>query len=88
MVTITDFKPMQRADGETFFGLVVQGGVEAVKSQETERTYLTARTAVVACTFNQKVCETLIGTQLPGRVEKVGEQSEPKAIHESEWLFL
>lgn len=36
-----------------------------MKSKETQRTYLTARTAKVACTFNELTCETLIGTELP-----------------------
>lgn len=75
MVTIVDYKTYQREDGTTFNTLVVQGGIEAVQSQETGRTYLTARTARVSCTFNELTCESLKGTQLPGSVKKV--ESEP-----------
>ena len=42
MVTIVDYKGYQREDS-TEFELIIQGGVEAVRSQETGRTYLTAR---------------------------------------------
>lgn len=71
MVKIVDFKTHQTEDGEEFCALVVQGGVEAVKSKETNRTYLTARTARVSCTFNEVMCKSLIGTELPGSIKKV-----------------
>jgi hypothetical protein len=71
MVKIINYNTNQTEDGKEFCTLIVQGGIEAVKSQETERTYLTARTARVACTFNKATCESLIGTELPGSVEKV-----------------
>lgn len=71
MVTIVDFKTFEKENGENFFGLVVQGGIEVVKSQETGRTYLTARTATVPTTFNQVTCESLIGTTLEGKIKKV-----------------
>jgi len=75
MVTIVGYKTYSREDGSEFYALVVQGGVEAVKSQETGRTYLTARQAKVACTFDGNTCESLIGTTLDGKIKKV--QVEP-----------
>jgi len=71
MVTIVNYKPLNNEDGESFFGLEVQGGIEAVKSEESERTYFTARKATVACTFNEITCQTLIGEKLPGTIKKV-----------------
>lgn len=71
MVTIVDYRTLENQDEEEFQALVVQGGVEAVKSEMTGRTYLTARTATVATTFNKVTCETLIGTKLPGKINKV-----------------
>jgi hypothetical protein len=71
MVTIVDYKTYEKEDGTTFNTLVVQGGIEAVKNQETGRTYLTARTARVSCTFDELTCEALKGTQIPGSVKKV-----------------
>ena len=76
MVTIVDYKTYQKEDdGTDFHVLIVQGGLESVKSKETQRTYLTARTAKVPCTFNELTCESLIGTQLSGAIQKV--QVEP-----------
>lgn len=71
MVKIVDFKTYQSDEGKEFCTLIVQGGLEAVKSQETNKTYLTARTARMSCTFNQAVCKSLIGTDLPGTIKKV-----------------
>ena len=71
MVQITGYKVFEKENGENFFSLIVQGGVEAVVSRETGKTYLTARTARVSCTFNEVMCKSLIGTSLPGTISKV-----------------
>lgn len=71
MVTIVDYKKYQRESGEAFYALEIQGGIESVKSKETGRTYFTARTAKVSCTFNEMTCKALIGTQMPGSIKKV-----------------
>jgi hypothetical protein len=71
MVKIVDFKTYQKDDGTEFHALVVQGGIEAVKSKETERTYFTARTVNVPCTFNESTCKAMIGTDFPGSIQKV-----------------
>lgn len=71
MVTIVDYKTYQREDGTEFHALIVQGGVEAVKSKETGNTYLTAKTARVSCTFNESACDALKGTQIQGSVQKL-----------------
>lgn len=72
MVKIVDYKTHQREiDGEEFYALIVQGGLEAVKSKETGRTYLTARTARVSCAFDEETCKSLIGTELPGAIQKI-----------------
>ncbi|MBG6110980.1 hypothetical protein IWX84_001862 [Flavobacterium sp. CG_9.10] len=71
MVTIVDYKAFQKENGEEFYSLVVQGGIEAIKSKESGRTYLTARTTTMACTFNEITCKSLVGSQLPGMIQKV-----------------
>ena len=71
MVRIFNYKTYQKEDGEEFFALEVQGGIEAVKSKESGRTYLTTRTARVACTFDEETCQSLIGSTLPGKIQKV-----------------
>src|SRR5690606_40684319 len=72
MVQIVDYKTYQKEDdGSVFHALVVQGGLEVVKSKSTAKNYFTAKTARVACTFNEETCKQLIGTELPGKIQKV-----------------
>lgn len=70
MVTIQSYKSFEREDGEKFYALIVQGGLEAVKSKETGQNYFTAKTAQVSCTFDENTCKSLIGSQLPGTIKK------------------
>lgn len=71
MVTIKDYKTITKDDGEEFFALIVEGGVEPVTSQSTGRTYFTVRKAVVSTTFDEESCKAAIGTQFPGVIRKV-----------------
>ncbi|WP_038005196.1 hypothetical protein [Tenacibaculum sp. 47A_GOM-205m] len=71
MVRIVDFKTYKREDETEFCVLIVQGGIEAVKSKETGSMYLTARKARVSSTFDVETCKALIGSELEGTVKKV-----------------
>ena len=71
MVKIVDFKTYQKDDGSEFCALKVQSGVVAVKSKQTGKMYLTAKTASVSCTFDEITCESLIGSDFPGTIRKV-----------------
>lgn len=71
MVKIVDFRTIQKEDGSEFCTLKVQSGVEAVKSKETGKMYLTAKTANVPCTFSEEICKSLIGSDLPGKIVKI-----------------
>jgi hypothetical protein len=71
MVTIVNYKTFEKENGENFYCLVVQGGVEAVKSQQTGKTYFTTRNATVPTTFDEQTCFDLIGTKINGIVKKV-----------------
>ena len=71
MVKIVDFRTYQKEDGTEFCTLKVQGGIEAVKSKETGKMYLTAKVANMSCTFDEEICKSLIGTDLPGVIKKV-----------------
>jgi len=75
MVTIIGYKQRENELGENFYALVIQGGVEMVKSQETNRYYATAKKATISSTFDENTCVSLVGTSLPGTVEK--EECEP-----------
>ncbi|MEO7049279.1 MAG: hypothetical protein ABI091_28505 [Ferruginibacter sp.] len=76
MVKVISVKKSEsKKDGKEFFSLKVQGGVEAVQSQETGRMYLTIRTCFVSTTFDEQTATSLIGSELPGTVKRVS--SEP-----------
>jgi len=70
MVTITGFETRRNSDGEPFQVLKLQGEVEMVRSKESGKLYATARETTVTSTFDEQTCEQLIGTELPGRIEK------------------
>lgn len=70
MVTVIDFKERQSGDGEKFYVLILQGGVEMIRSKETNRWYATAKKASVSSTFDENTCKTLIGTTFPGSIKK------------------
>ena len=57
--------------GEEFNVLILQGGVETVISQQTGKPYITARKTSIPCTFGDEFAKTLIGTEMPGSIEKV-----------------
>lgn len=71
MVRIINYKERVREDGESFFVLELQGGIQMVKSQQTNKFYVTAKKATIPSTFDETTCKALIGTELPGNVEKV-----------------
>ena len=71
MVTIIDYTKRQNAEGKEFFTLNLMGGVELVKSTKTGNHYATAWKSSISCTFNEDVCKSLIGSKLPGTVQKI-----------------
>ncbi len=71
MVRITNYQRRVTEQGKEFFTLELQGGIEVVKSQETGKSYMTARKATMSCTFDELTCQSLIGTELPGAVKKL-----------------
>lgn len=75
MVRIVDFKERVSEDGKAFFVLVIQGEMETVLSQKTGQYYATARKTSITSTFTEETCKSLVGTELPGRIEK--QECEP-----------
>ncbi len=75
MVRIVNFNERVSEDGSTFFALELQGGLELVKSQTSKKYYATARKTSVTSTFDELTCKALIGTEMPGRIEK--QECEP-----------
>ena len=75
MVRIINYKERQKEDGDTFFVLELQGGIEMVQSKETGNFYATAKRAFMPSTFDEQTCSALIGTEMPGTILK--EECEP-----------
>jgi hypothetical protein len=71
MVTIVDFVKRQNREGKEFNALILQSGIELVKSKETGRYYATSKRASINLTFDDATCQNLIGQQIPGSVQKV-----------------
>lgn len=76
MVTVTNYLLKENADGKKFFALELTGDVEVAVSQSTGKMYATARKCNLASTFDEVVCQALIGKQLPGMIKKI-EVDEP-----------
>lgn len=70
MVRIVNFKERESDDGSTFYALIIQGGVEMVKSKETGNFYATIRRASITSTFDRETCEALVGSDIPGQIVK------------------
>ena len=64
MVQIISYKERQTEDGKSFFVLELQGGLEMVRSQETNQFYATAKKAFISSTFDEATCNSLIGTSM------------------------
>ena len=71
MVKIVDFIRRKNSKGEEFNALILQSGIELVKSRETGRYYATAKRTSIPSTFDDATCQSLIGTQIPGSIQRV-----------------
>ena len=71
MVTIVDFVKRTNKDGHEFNALILQGGLEFVRSLRTGRYYATAKRTSVTSTLDDAMCQNLKGTQIPGSVQRV-----------------
>jgi len=70
MVKVISWKLAQNKEGKDFVSIQLQGGIEALQSQQTGKMYLTARSTWIACTFDSTTAEALIGSTLPGDIQK------------------
>jgi hypothetical protein len=71
MVTIVDFVKRQAKEGEEFHALILNGGLEMVKSKNSGRYYATTRKCSITTTFNEVMCKNFPGTVLEGKIVKV-----------------
>ena len=70
MVTIVDFAQRVTKEGKVFYSLVLQGGIEMVKSKESERYYATIKKCSITSTFDEATCKASIGEQILGSIQK------------------
>ena len=75
MVKIINYKERKREDGTSFFVLEISGGIEMLLSQKTGNYYATVKKAYLSCAFDEQVCQSLIGSELTGSIEK--QECEP-----------
>jgi len=70
MLKIMDYKLRESLEGRTFYALTLQGGIEIVRSSSGGM-YVTARKCSLPTTFDEATCVSLLGHELPGKVERV-----------------
>lgn len=83
MVNVIGYDLVEKENGDEFLMLILQGGVEAVKSETTGKMYFTARTVKVPATFDEDTCKSLIGSQFDGTIMKVPTDSYEYTIRET-----
>ena len=89
MVQIVGYAERVNSLGQKFFALILQGGLEMVKSKETGNYYATAKRATVTSTFTEETCKELIGQEIPGSIQRMPcEPYEFTVAATGEVLFL
>lgn len=67
----------------SYVSLQLQGDIEMVQSQKSGRFYATAKRCYVFSTFDKRTAESLIGSQMPGSIERIPCESYQYTIIES-----
>ena len=70
MVTIVDYSLRTTVTGKSYYVLILEGGIELVKSSVSERHYATAMKCSIPTTFEEFTCKALLGKELPGTIVK------------------
>ena len=87
MVTITGYEPREK-DGKVFFAITLQGEAKIAQSEKTGNFHITADKTSVTTAFSEVMCQTLIGKQLPGSIEKVDCEPYSYANKEGDLITL
>jgi len=83
MVTVSNYAVRETKDGRTFISLELNGGLELVQSMETGRFYGTSRKTSLPCTFTEEVAKSLIGSSIPGSIQRVACEPYQYVIRET-----
>ncbi len=68
-VKIVEYKIRMSNEGKPFLALILQGGIEIVKSANGN-VYATAKKVSLATTFDESTCKSLLGSEMPGQIVK------------------
>lgn len=71
MVRIVNYLKRQTEEGKLFFVLEIQSGIEMALSSKTGQFYATAKKASISSTFDEETCIALVGTEMPGTIDKI-----------------
>lgn len=96
MVTVIGFAKRQRTDGKEFIALVLQGGLEMIKSKQTDRYYATVRRCSISSTFDEDTAKLMVGERIQGSIQKQTCDSYSYVVKESgeilnldfRWVYL
>jgi len=83
MLKIIDAVPRTNSEGEEFYALILQDGLQLVKSKETGNYYATAKSTSITSTFNEETANSMIGSEIPGTIQKVACESYEYTIKET-----
>ncbi|MGJ7030036.1 hypothetical protein [Niabella hirudinis] len=70
-VKIVSYKLRETFEGKKFYALQLQGDAEIIESKSGNQ-YLTVKKASMPSTLDEESCKALLGTELPGTIERVG----------------
>jgi hypothetical protein len=72
MLTVTNYQQRSSKEEKPYFALELQSDdIEFVISQTTGRHYMTARKCWISSTFNEAMCQKMIGKSMVGSIAKV-----------------
>jgi hypothetical protein len=83
MVKVVDYKTYQNSEGENYHSLVVEGGIQYNVSQTSGKLYITTLKTIIPCTFSEEQCISLIGEEIPGRIQRMEIQPYEKVNPET-----
>lgn len=75
MVTVKSYVSRTGDDDEQYILLELEGDMDLVKSNKTNRYYATVRSCKIFSTFDEQTAQRMVGKQIPGEI--VRKQCEP-----------
>ena len=78
MVTVKGFEKRKNAEGNAFYVVFLEGGIGFQKSQKTGQFYAVSRKTSITTTFDEQTCKSLVGSQMPGSIQRV--ECEPYQV--------